>query len=56
VQAFFESAIYIFVFLWTPSLNVGEEHAPLGFIFGTFMLAIMVGRCVHYPPEGRIPV
>lgn len=49
IQALFESAMYTFVFLWTPGLDAAEkrehwhEHPPLGIIFGSFMLAIMLG-------------
>jgi hypothetical protein len=45
VQFSFEAAMYIFVFLWTPMLDPhgSAEHPPLGFIFGSFMLAIMCG-------------
>eukprot|EP00045_Choanoeca_perplexa_P015643 m.199918 g.199918 ORF g.199918 m.199918 type:complete len:457 (+) comp17046_c0_seq5:130-1500(+) len=44
VQACFESAMYTFVFLWTPSLDrTPEHHPPLGVIFAGFMLAIMIG-------------
>lgn len=45
VQAGFEAAMYIFVFLWTPMLDPhgSTEHPPLGFIFGTFMLAVIIG-------------
>jgi hypothetical protein len=28
VQSFFEGAMYIFVFLWTPSLTFKEEALP----------------------------
>eukprot|EP00040_Diaphanoeca_grandis_P027607 m.157380 g.157380 ORF g.157380 m.157380 type:complete len:466 (-) comp31053_c0_seq2:208-1605(-) len=43
VQALFESAMYIFVFLWTPSLTEHHYHAPLGWIFASFMMAIVCG-------------
>ena len=47
VQFTFEASMYIFVFLWTPMLDPHDsaeaEHPPLGFIFGSFMLAIMCG-------------
>eukprot|EP00911_Craspedida_sp_UC1_P002986 UC1_evm1s2182 len=48
VQCFFESALHLFVFLWHPSLAPADapEHAPLGFIFGAFMLATMLGSCL----------
>eukprot|EP00730_Choanoeca_flexa_P019190 TRINITY_DN9366_c0_g1_i1.p1 TRINITY_DN9366_c0_g1~~TRINITY_DN9366_c0_g1_i1.p1 ORF type:complete len:450 (+),score=67.93 TRINITY_DN9366_c0_g1_i1:122-1471(+) len=47
VQACFESAMYTFVYLWTPSLDPDpEHHPPLGFIFAGFMLAIMIGSTI----------
>ena len=46
VQACFEAAMYMFVFMWTPIIDpIGVyPHPPLGVIFATFMLAIMLGR------------
>lgn len=40
--------MYIFVFLWTPMLDPhgASDHPPLGFIFGTFMLAVIIGSWV----------
>lgn len=46
VQTFFESAMYTFVFLWTPSLAEHHYHAPLGYIFASFMLAIICGSTI----------
>lgn len=49
IQALFESAMYTFVFLWTPSIDAAEEraheldHPPLGIVFGSFMCAMMLG-------------
>ena len=49
VQALFEGAMYTFVFLWTPSIDAAEQrthdldHPPLGIVFGSFMLAMMLG-------------
>lgn len=42
-QALFESAMFTFVFLWTPALSEHKYRSPLGFIFATFMLAIVLG-------------
>lgn len=48
VQSLFEGAMSIFVFVWTPTL-LGEcsgdefKFASLGWIFASFMVAIMVG-------------
>ena len=41
VTSFFESVMYIFVFLWTPVLD--RANAPLGIVFASFMLCVMVG-------------
>lgn len=45
IQTCVESAMYIFVFLWTPVLDTVEKM-PLGWIFSTFMVAIMIGSQV----------
>ena len=41
----FESAMYIFVFLWTPAL-AGADEPPEGLIFSTFMVCVMGGSCL----------
>lgn len=43
VNSLFESAMYIFVFLWTPVLDRSHLHPPLGIIFSSFMLCVLVG-------------
>lgn len=45
IQSFFESVMYIFVFLWTPVLDVGDP--PLGMIFSVFMVCIMIGSSLY---------
>lgn len=35
--------MFIFVYLWTPTLSVGKSSVPLGIIFSTFMISIMLG-------------
>ncbi|KAJ3026533.1 UNVERIFIED_CONTAM: hypothetical protein HDU68_005487 [Siphonaria sp. JEL0065] len=45
-QSLYESAMYIFVFLWTPTLerwNQSDETIPHGWIFACFMVCCMVG-------------
>ncbi|TPX62511.1 hypothetical protein PhCBS80983_g00239 [Powellomyces hirtus] len=48
MQCFFESAMYTFVFLWSPVL----EHAsasgniPFGVVFAAFMVSIMIGSVI----------
>ncbi|PFX17114.1 molybdate-anion transporter-like [Stylophora pistillata] len=43
VTSLFESAMYIFVFLWTPVLDRGHLYPPLGIIFSCFMLCVTLG-------------
>lgn len=51
VQALFEGVVYIFVFLWTPTLLLLFEDedvkdgakVPIGIVFATFMAATMIG-------------
>ena len=42
-SATFESAMYVFVFLWTPELAAGGELPPEGLVFSAFMVAVMAG-------------
>ena len=47
IQTCAESAMFIFVFLWTPVLDSeGEERMSLGWVFSCFMLSLMVGAQV----------
>lgn len=53
IQSCFESAMYIFVFMWTPALEsslapygqgVGEKpYLPHGVVFAIFMVCVMIG-------------
>jgi len=43
VTSLYESAMYIFVFNWTPALTPEGQTPPYGFIFATFMLCCMLG-------------
>jgi MFS family permease len=45
VQSCFESAMYIFVFMWTPALAAGVPDGviPHGLIFAIFMVCLMLG-------------
>uniref|UniRef100_A0A2P2I4U8 Molybdate-anion transporter n=1 Tax=Hirondellea gigas TaxID=1518452 RepID=A0A2P2I4U8_9CRUS len=45
VQSLFEANMYIFVFQWTPILD--RENTPLGMIFSTFMVCIMIGSSLY---------
>ena len=45
LQTVVESVMYIFVFLWTPVLMPAKP--PLGMVFATFMVAIMIGSSAY---------
>jgi len=58
-QTAFEGSMYLFVFLWVPSLREAShlfaDELPLGNIFSSFMISMMLGSffytCViSYPP------
>lgn len=49
-QAFFEGAVYTFVFMWVPSLqtvfkanSLSTDELPIGLVFSCFMLAMTIG-------------
>ncbi|KAG9106556.1 hypothetical protein FRC07_008781, partial [Ceratobasidium sp. 392] len=44
VQTCFEGSMYLFVFLWVPSMQEAalEENLPLGLIFSAFMVSMML--------------
>ncbi|XP_071796171.1 molybdate-anion transporter-like [Asterias amurensis] len=42
MQSLFESVMFIFIFIWTPVLDV-QPYPPLGIIFSSFMACIMIG-------------
>ena len=46
VQGLVESSMFIFVYLWTPTLSSGQKQVPLGKIFASFMFSIMIGSLV----------
>ncbi|KAI8901823.1 hypothetical protein BC833DRAFT_576253 [Globomyces pollinis-pini] len=47
IQCVFESSMYIFVFLWTPTLaSVSGNQLPSGVIFSTLMIYMMLGSLV----------
>ena len=45
IQTMVESCMYIFVFLWTPVMM--PAHPPLGMVFASFMVAIMIGSSLY---------
>ena len=47
-QTCFEGSMYLFVFLWVPSLqDAGGAVLPLGYIFSAFMISMMLGSIVY---------
>ena len=49
-QTCFEGSMYLFVFLWVPSLQesaVPGAELPLGYIFSCFMVAMMLGSLLY---------
>jgi len=42
-QAFFEGAVYTFVFMWVPSMLQVTENLPTGLVFSCFMLSMTLG-------------
>ncbi|KAJ7635045.1 hypothetical protein FB45DRAFT_830610 [Roridomyces roridus] len=48
-QTCFEGSMYLFVFLWVPSLQevAGTDLLPLGYIFSSFMLSMMLGSILY---------
>ena len=45
IQSLFESVLFVFVFLWTPALDVYHD-LPLGIAFASFMTCFLVGSLV----------
>ena len=45
IQSLFEANMYIFVFQWTPLLD--DAKPPLGMVFATFMICIMIGSSLY---------
>lgn len=60
IQCLFESAMHVFVFLWTPCLQRGGGRLPHGVIFSLYMVCVMAGsqllspRCVCRPSLGAV--
>ena len=44
IQSFFEGAMYVFVFMWTPALS-STSSQPIyhGWIFASFMISVLIG-------------
>lgn len=45
VQSLYEGVMYLFIFIWTPALELLEP--PLGLVFSSFMLALMIGSKIY---------
>ncbi|KAK1221545.1 hypothetical protein PQX77_015664 [Marasmius sp. AFHP31] len=49
-QTCFEGGMYLFVFLWVPSLQEAASSStqlPLGYIFSAFMVSMMLGSLIY---------
>ncbi|VDK73716.1 unnamed protein product [Anisakis simplex] len=65
IQSLFEGAMYVFVLEWTPALTLASlgDRIPHGYIFASFMVAIMMGSSIfkvlskYHRPESfmRLP-
>ena len=59
-QTIFEGSMYLFVFIWVPTLqesSLDSASLPLGYIFSAFMISMMLGSLLYtyitahwYPP------
>ena len=45
IESLFESAVFVFVFIWTPALDIFHD-IPLGIAFASFMVCFLVGSLV----------
>ena len=56
IQSLFESVVFVFVFLWTPALDVYHD-LPLGIAFASFMTCFLVGSlvCDYLITKNRFP-
>lgn len=45
IQSLFESALFVFVFIWTPALDI-FHNIPLGIAFASFMVCYLIGSIV----------
>ncbi|KAI0051324.1 DUF791-domain-containing protein [Auriscalpium vulgare] len=49
-QTIFEGSMYLFVFIWVPTLQESSLHPtilPLGYIFSAFMVSMMLGSLLY---------
>jgi hypothetical protein len=48
VQSLYEGVMYLFIFIWTPTFDVlKDSKPPLGLVFSSFMLALMIGSKIY---------
>lgn len=53
VQSLYEGVVYLFIYIWTPALrqaslrSADESKPPLGLVFSSFMLALMIGSKIY---------
>jgi len=57
-QSLFESAMYIFVFMWTPTLTNawGKGTFDHGMVFACFMIAVMIGSSLFNYAALTVPI
>ncbi|KZV67850.1 DUF791-domain-containing protein [Peniophora sp. CONT] len=55
-QTLFEGSMYLFVFVWVPTLQDASPSPslPLGYIFSTFMICMMLGSLLYTFITGHI--
>ena len=48
-QSLFESSMYTFIFIWTPTIevNFNDITIPYGLIFSIFMIMVMIGSSIN---------
>ncbi len=45
-QSLFLGAMYTFVFLWTPAMDIADDKVPYGLVFAIFMVMISIGSSI----------
>ena len=53
-QSLFLGAMYTFVFLWTPTLDISNKNVPYGLVFATFMVMISIGSGIFKVISSRV--
>ena len=53
-QSLFGGAMYTFVFLWTPALDMSKTTIPYGLVFATFMVMISIGSGIFKQVSHRV--